>query len=241
MSAEPLLLIKFPTRGRRRRFLDTLDLYLGLADPAVRTFVLMTFDTDDQDMPQAAITQELKNRLAAYPHVRGKAVWGVSAGKIAAVNRDMEMVAGLPWTTLLLASDDMLPEQRGYNRTIVERMGRHYPGNDGVLWFDDGHRGADLNTLVVEGRAYYDKFGYIYHPAYKSLWCDNEFTDVANALGVQTKIGEVIIRHHHPAYDAHVKKDATYAQNARHFNADGAVYRARKARGFDLLVARPAK
>lgn len=235
---EPLLLIKFPTRGRFERFFQTLELYLRLADPAVRTFVLMSFDQDDATMPEARVSAALRTRMGAYPGVRGKAVWGAPVGKIGAINRDMQLVESLPWTTLLLASDDMLPELQGYNRRIVADMAKHYPDGDGVLWYNDGHRGADLNTLVVEGRPYYNRFGYIYHPKYKSLWCDNHFMDVANILGRQKKFDDVIIRHHHPAYDAHVKKDATYAQNDRHYRADMETYQAMKARGFDLHVAR---
>ena len=60
-----------------------------------------------------------------------------------------------------------------------------YPNTDGVLWFNDGNQGNRLNTLCILGKKYYERFNYIYHPDYTSLWADNEFMDVANLLNKQ--------------------------------------------------------
>ena len=68
--------------------------------------------------------------------------------------------------------------------SIRQKMIKHFPDTDGVLWFFDGWR-KDLNTLCIIGRKYYERFGYIYHPDYKSFWCDAEFTEVANKLKKQ--------------------------------------------------------
>jgi hypothetical protein len=77
-------------------------------------------------------------------------------------------------------------------------MTEHYPDTDGVLWFNDGYQGNRLNTLCILGKKYYDRFNYIYHPDYISVWCDNEFMDVANLLGKQIYFDDIIIRHEHP-------------------------------------------
>ena len=42
-----------------------------------------------------------------------------------------------------------------------------------------------------------DRFGYIYHPAYRSLWCDNEFQQVSWTLDKSVFINETIIEHQH--------------------------------------------
>jgi hypothetical protein len=112
----------------------------------------------------------------------------------------------------------------------------------------DVYKRQDFNTLCILGKKYYDRFGYIYHPSYKSFWCDNEFTDVANELGKQTFIDKVIIRHVHPDWiqrDAATAKmyenihktggngvDETFIKNLPFEQADARTYRQRKEAGF---------
>jgi hypothetical protein len=89
----------------------------------------------------------------------------------------------------------MIPEFSGYDSALRDNMEHYFPDTDGVLWFNDGFQKHNLNTLCILGRKYYQRFGYIYHPAYKSLWCDNEFTVVASLLKKQLYFDKVIIRH----------------------------------------------
>ena len=109
-------------------------------------------------------------------------VFGDSKTKIEACNADIKDV---DFDIVLLASDDMVPQVRGYDTIIKEAMEDYFPNTDGVLWFNDGYQSRAMNTLCILGKKYYDRFGYIYHPDYISLWCDNEFTVVANMLGRQ--------------------------------------------------------
>jgi hypothetical protein len=41
---------------------------------------------------------------------------------------------------------------------IANEMAKNFPDFDGVLHFNDGYKGRELNTLVVEGRKYFDRF-----------------------------------------------------------------------------------
>jgi hypothetical protein len=131
-----------------------------------------------------------------------------------------------------------------------------YPDTDGVLWFFDGWR-KDLNTLCILGRKYYDRFGYVYHPEYKSFWSDAEFTDVATILNKQTFIDKVIIRHLHPDIvlsDEETRKkfaeflpeysehgsfghDALWKKNSLPGDPDHSVYKKRKMKNFDVQVS----
>jgi hypothetical protein len=90
-------------------------------------------------------------------------VVGRSCGKIGAINRDMDLAP--PFDILLLASDDMIPIVKGYDRIIRDNMPLD---TDRVLHFNDGHRTDSLNTLCILGKKYYDRFGYIYYPEYKT-------------------------------------------------------------------------
>ena len=111
-------------------------------------------------------------------------------------------------------------------------MEKNFSDTDGVLWFADGNR-KDLNTLSILGKKYYDRFGYIYNPEYKSTWCDNEFTDVANILKKQVFIDRVIIKHEHPDW-GFGGRDNIHNLNSSNENYDKSVYLKNKSVNFGL-------
>lgn len=221
------LLIKFPTRSRPEKFLQVLSAYQRMRSTNNVHF-LITMDIDDVTMNQPHIRNVL-NQWGNLTYVYGK-----SDGKIHAVNRDMEIAITMEWDVVLLASDDMIPVVTGYDKIILNDMHRYYSDTDGVLWYNDGFTGNRLNTLCILGRKYFERFQYIYHPDYKSLWCDNEFMDVANKLGKQTYIDRVIIRHEHPMNNRAVKMDNQYRTSEAFYSVDKETYERRKAIGFEL-------
>lgn len=138
------------------------------------------------------------------------------------------------WDIVLIASDDMIPQVEKWDQIIIDDMKKFFPDTDGVLWYNDGYVGGRLNTLPCLGKKYYDRFGYIYHPAYKSLWADNEFMEVAEMLNKQRYMDNVIIKHEHPGNNPAVVYDDIYRRNDRHWNEDKAVYDQRKRQNFGL-------
>lgn len=216
------ILIKFPSRGRPEKLCGTFSKYVEFADDPKNITFLVSLDDDDITATNAV------KRFMTILHPDTKIVVGPPCGKIGAVNRDMDQAPD--YDILLLASDDMVPIKKGYDTVIREKMAQHYPDGDGVLFFNDGFR-RDLNTLCILGKKYYERFGYIYHPAYKSEWCDNEFMEVANKLGKQTYFDEVIIKHEHPAWTG-ASKDKTYLENDKYIGGDQQTFFRRKAEGF---------
>ena len=228
------LLIKFPTRNRPEKFLFTLFQYVSKCKNRKDTKFLFTLDHDDPTANTDEFTDDLHEICGDMEY---DIAYGYSKNKIDAVNRDMdEYPLHFKWDILLLASDDMLPCVRGYDTIIREKMMEHYPDLDGVLWFNDGYAGEKLNTLVCMGRKYYERFGYIYHPSYKSFFCDNEFMDIANELGKQTYFPLCIIRHQHPANTRDVLEDELYKQNNKYWNEDERTYYHRKHYEYDISV-----
>ena len=219
------LLIKFPTRQRPEKFLARLEQYWDLMKEPELCQMVVTADLDDPTM----YNPEMQQKVEAFPNTRIH--YGDSKNKIAACNADIPREEA--WDILLLASDDMEPMVRGYDRIIREKMEQHYPDTDGVLHFNDGAQGEKLNTLSILGRKYYDRFGYIYHPDYVSFYCDNEFTQVSRHLNKATYFPEVIIRHRH-FYIEKEKPDALYKHNGRFNGVDSRTFRRRQAKGFGL-------
>jgi hypothetical protein len=220
------LLIKFPTRARPDLFFSTLDLYYEKAFFDDKIQFLVSIDSDDLTMNN----EYIKSRLKDYKNLIY--VCGESKSKIDAVNRDMEKAEA--YDIILLASDDMLPEIEGYDEVIRDNMQKYYPNTDGILFFNDGYRGKVLNTLCILGRKYYERFGYIYYPGYKSLFADNEFMDVGYLLNKQTYIDDVIIKHEHPENGFPMIRDQIHELNDKNYEFDKQLFISRKKNRFEL-------
>jgi hypothetical protein len=215
------LLIKLPSRGRPDQLFTIASRYVQYAEDMTKIRMLIVLDTDDSTATPEYV-QTLKNI-----HQNIEVNLGVSNGKIHAINRDTPSLSS--FDILLLASDDMVPVQKGYDTIIRQKMIQHYPDTDGVLFFNDGFHKNKLNTIVICGSKYYSRFGYIYYPGYKSLWCDNEFTDVANILKKQTYSAQVIIKHEHPGTNSAIVFDETYTRNQVFYFDDEALYFSRRS------------
>lgn len=216
------LRIKFPTRGRPEKFFNVLDKYVDFLDDKENYEIIVSCDNDDKKMN----THENIERLKKYKNL--KFYFGDNKSKIESINANMDG----DFDIVLLASDDMIPQIEGYDKIIRENMKKCYPDTDGVLWFFDGYR-KDLNTLCILGKKYYDRFNYIYNKEYKSFWCDNEFTIVANILNKQTYFDLSIIKHDHPDIFGY-EYDETYKKN--NIPDDELVYRKRILKNFDLVL-----
>lgn len=216
------ILVKFPTRERPIRFDKAVHAMIDMQ--AVRpgwegehtSEYLFAIDDDDRSMYQV------------LPSIRCSK--GPRVSKIEAVNR------GLPgdyaWDIVVLASDDMLCQVQGWDDIIRKDMVEHFPDTDGCLWYPDGHQN-NLCTLPVMGRKYFDRFGYIYHPSYKSLWADNEQHEVADSLGKMRYCNQQLFTHMHPGWGT-AKMDRLYQSNNKFEKQDRENFQRRQALGFPV-------
>lgn len=219
------LLIKFPTRGRKDKFFSVLKVYRDFLSGLNDVHFMINMDNDDVTMNNDLVKNELESfqGLTYY--------YGNSKTKIEAVNSDLEKYTD--WDIVLLASDDMVPRIKGYDDIIIENMKSNFPNTDGILFFNDGYQQNKLNTLCILGKKYYERFGYIYNPEYKSCWADNEFMEVGYKLNRQEYIDKVIIRHEHPDW-GFGGQDVVHRQNLENYHHDRAVYLKNKNNNFDV-------
>jgi len=224
------ILFKLPSRTRPKRVFEVLDETLkNLSDNENYEF-LLTLDTDDDSMN----CQTVIEKLNSYKNMNY--IFGSSNSKIEAVNRDLNTF-GKEWDILVLLSDDMVPVKEGFDNIIREKYDEFFPDLDGVTWFSDGFQKNRINTLCILGKKYYERFNYIYHPSYKSLYCDNEFTIVANKLGKQKYFDMVIIEHRHFSIGNNRERyDALYRRNDSLMSTDYVNYNKREKNNFDLNV-----
>lgn len=221
------ILIKFPTRGRPEKFFNVLEKYYSKAKDKKNLAFLISCDEDDITMNNSNIINKLEEFKKKVKLIY---FFGKSETKVQAINADINKCNG--WDIILLASDDMIPIVDGYDDIIRNDMNINFPDLDGVLWYSDGAR-TDIDTLSILGKKYYDRFKYLYHPEYISLWCDNEFTNVFLQLKKYYKSEKVIIEHQHPVYEK-CNYDDLYIRNESYFNHDKKTYEKRKLLNFDI-------
>lgn len=205
------ILVKFPTRQRPDKFINTLNKYYELSSNVENLNFLISCDLDDNSM----YNTHMIDKLSKYKNLELQ--FKNNKSKVDAINSGIDEYEK-HFDIILLASDDMIPIKKGYDSIIVKIMEKYFPDADGVVWLNDGLQGIRLNTLCILGKKYYDRFGYIYYPEYKSLYCDNEFTAVSRKIGKLVYLDEVLISHDHPF---HIKDfDDLYKKNDIHENDD---------------------
>ena len=243
------LVIKLPTRGRPQKFISILDRYVNFCSGMRDVQFVISMDNDDPTMNNQnmiSLLSRMRNQLDNRLHF----AYGSSKCKIEACNANLDLVRKLNPDIIMLASDDMLPIVSGYDDIICQTMGKHYPDTDGVLHFNDGFSGSDkLITLSILGRKYFERFGYIYHPEYKSVFSDDEFTQVARLLNKVIYIDRCIIQHEWvgiPYIRAargeikpeELQRDALHERNESTdmYAHDKEVFERRKANNFGIQV-----
>lgn len=207
----------FPSRSRPDKFFAALNNIRKLS-ASTDYEIIAKLDEDDPMMHNVEVMTMVKD----YPEVKVK--WGMSESKVHAINRDLEDITG---EILCAHSDDMVFIQQGFDNIIRENI------ENGLLHLPDGFTNERLCTYPIMHVDYYKQFGYIYHPDYKSLWCDNEQTEVAKKSYRYKYVSEQIFEHRHPS-NGNAKKDEQYKITEKFNSVDKATYQRRKKVNFDL-------
>lgn len=209
------ILFKYPSRGRRRLFEEGMYSIVNNVYDTKNYQVLVSADHDDPEM----------NHTFNFPNTT--IFYSKSDSKVHAVNRDIEK-ADSNWDIIVVMSDDMRFNIYGFDELIRQEFRTH--GLDTLLHVPDQDAKTALATMYIAGRDYYKMFGYIYHPDYKSLFCDNEVMDVAKKLG-KYRYANILgmITHLNPAY-GHLPKDEMFLkQQEIGWSQDQQTYTRRKS------------
>jgi hypothetical protein len=157
--------------------------------------ICLTLDEDDKTVNNPDFFNWIGQNFGIELHT----FFGKSKNKIDAINRDVDKFK--VWDILVNVSDDQVFTIKGFDQKIIDAF-QFSNGTDLFLHFrDTNHDIIDaLCTLSIIGRDYFNRDGYIYHPSYHSVWCDNEGQEVAKKRGCYRFIPDVIFDHLHPAY-----------------------------------------
>ena len=228
------ILLKCPSRSRPTQLIATLKQYVDMAVRPDLIGIVISCDVDDTTMTGEDIQRQLFKVVSRFAW--NSLYYGANTTKIEACNADIEKV-DYPWDVVVLVSDDMIPEVRGYDEYIRRAV---TPDRDCILWFNDGYQKDRLNTLSIYGRTMYERFGHIYAPEYKSFFCDTELTDLCKtSLKDKTIYNPAcIIRHRHAVF-GYTALDALYIRNNRYLEEDLRLYVSRRTYEYDLSILIP--
>lgn len=208
-----MILYNFASRSRPDKFFKAIENIHTLSK--TEHIIVAKLDVDDNAM---------QNRFEEVNRCGAVIVWGNSKNKIDAINRDIPE----GWDILVNMSDDMVFTKEGFDLDIIEAFKGGY---DQFIHFPDGYTDDRLCSMSIIGKDYYDRFGYVYHPDYVSLWCDNEAQDVAKELGKYKFVNKNIFIHDHPAWTG-AKPDQQLIETQKYYRQDERTYRKRKDCGF---------
>jgi hypothetical protein len=206
MNQDLFILYKLATRSRPERFSETIDSITKNSNSS-NYLVLASIDEDDELMQKYIEDRELG---LGYPHPNVVVVNGRSKNKIDAINRDIDKVISdwnIKWDILVNISDDMLITSNQFDVVVRSAFAET---TDLFLHLPDGYVNEILPTMSIMGFDYYKRFGYIYHPSYESVYCDNEAMDVAKMLNKHVYIDLKLFTHNHPANVGRHLWDAQY-------------------------------
>lgn len=224
------ILFKFASRERPEKLINGLSNIIDNLADRENYHIVVSLDENDRITNTNYVLAKLKpylenNNVTAYT--------GESKSKIDAINRDMENHTD--WDILVNFSDDMQFQYEGFDDIIRLDMARHFIDTDGVLHYSDGFTHDKICTMCIMGLKYYNRFNYIYHNSYKSLWADNEYTQVAKILEKYVYIDMILYQHLHPANTGGVV-DQLYVRNESLWKEDEKTFNERSKRNFDLKL-----
>jgi hypothetical protein len=199
MNKHYKILFKFATRSRTEKFFEGLENIISMVADKTNFCILVSADSDDISMNNKETIEKLKSYLINYPN-NIIIKFGKSISKIDAINRDVNEIKNrFDFDILVNFSDDMKFLVHGFDNIIRDKFNQIFPDTNGNIYFNDGFVKDAISTMSIIGRKYYDKFNYIYHPSYKSLWCDNEYTEIAKRDGKIQYYNEILYNHFHPS------------------------------------------
>jgi len=212
-------LFKFASRGRPEKFKNVLTQHLKHLSNKNEYKFIFSFDNDDPTMKNDEIIDFIRKLDINY-----QIFYGDNKTKIQAYNANLE---NQDFDILILLQDDMFPCLQDYDELIRDIITTNSNGLDTTIHFNTATWADLLDIWCVMGKKYYDRFNYIYHPDYKSICCDNEYTEVAKMLN-RSIFSEKCPFFHNPIQDEITAKN--WYSNA----SDNETYQRRKQINFGV-------
>jgi hypothetical protein len=211
-----MISIIHPSRSRPEKALETFHKW---SNHTPQERYILSLDYDDPDLQK--YLDGMPNEFVLWfdvhkqPSQNAYIVVGKNRSAVDAINNAARFASG----TLVVISDDMEP---CYNweyelGQVIKKHEDNHPYND--PWILKTYDGIQpyIITMPIMNKEYYKKFGYIYHPDFKHLFCDTYLTCVADIIGKKITAG-LLFKHNHysingtPPDELHKRNDATWKE-----------------------------
>lgn len=189
-GGKPRISLLHATRGRWAQAIQAMNLWMSRAENPMAVEHIFAIDEDDE---------ESNEKLARFRGVISHSSCSVGAWNAAADSSSGDILVQL--------ADDFEPPA-GWDRLIVDALGGDIFAPK-VLRVSDGNRADGLITCAIVTRRWYEQHG-LFHEEYRNVYSDNDLTATATKAGAIIEAPQIVIRHHHPFFNAGVKMDATY-------------------------------
>lgn len=176
----------------------------------------------DEDDPTLSRYEELY-----YDGSGAKIIIANNISAISAINRAARYAKG---NILIVLSDDFDCPDNWAIKIQKAASGLH----DFVIKIDDGIQDW-IVTMPIIDRAYYNRFGYIYFPGYKHMFCDTEFTHIADGLGRIHRRHDLFFPHNHYCIGKGIKDEINIRAD-KTWNQGKNLYLNRAKEGFGLGI-----
>lgn len=196
-----------PSRSRPEQCYETVKKWVRKAGNSfVDLEYIVSIDNSDKDLNgYAKIEKEYWAKLLISDN----------KSAIEAINNASKRTNG---DLLIVVSDDFDCPENWVSLLLEFLEGK----SDFIVKTQDGIQ-KTLITLPIMDRAYYNRFGYIYHPDYLHMWSDTEMTAVGHMLG---RVIDLPLQFPHLHYSVggmqkdaiNAKNDATWMQGELLFN-----------------------
>lgn len=118
--------------------------------------------------------------------------------------------------------DDIVFETPGYESKFITKLKEL--GKTGIVHAKDGIDKRKFVSIPVVDSHIIRTLGWLAPPCLKSLWADNFWRQMANALGTYYKFEDIVIKHYHYSRDENTDKDETSVIVDKNYYLDKEAY-----------------
>lgn len=164
-----MISILAPSRGRPDKSKQTIHKWINSASDVHQIELIVSCDLDDPEL------SKYENIYSQTIFKTNPVIANKNRSAVDAINHAASVSKG---NILIVVSDDTdcFP---GWDKEILKEVG---DTKDWILKTQDGIQ-PWIITMPIMDRAYYNRFGYIYHPDYSHQFCDTYATCVADITG----------------------------------------------------------
>lgn len=185
-----------PSRNRPKMAFDTIKEWIGKAKNPENLQYILSIDTDES----------MKDQYTSYVAPYKGTVGICESDNRSAIDAINNAVQWCNHDLFVVVSDDFECPTH-WDEQLAQLL---EDKKDYVVKTQDGTQ-PWIITLPIMDRTYYNRFGYIYYPEYRHMFCDTEMSHVGALLG-RTITTTLVFPHRHYTTGA-MRKDAVNERN----------------------------